>query len=147
MAAQRSLVVSQIFADEGQSSETLDRPALQRLITDIEMNRVDRLIVYSIDRLTRRLIHLHTLLELFDKHDVELVVVTDPRRTMNLLCEIDDLFVSRRVLIELMPISRTAASFFSPGLSLRLSKTITDSSAIVPARSNARSLSPPSSFA
>ena len=40
VAAQRSLVVSKIFSDEGESSETLDRPALQRLITAIETNQV-----------------------------------------------------------------------------------------------------------
>jgi DNA invertase Pin-like site-specific DNA recombinase len=37
-----------------------------------------RLIVYSLDRLSRRLIHLHTLLDLFGRHGLELLVITDP---------------------------------------------------------------------
>lgn len=78
VASQRSLVVTRDFFDEGQSSETLERPALQELIAAIKAGQVDRLIVYSIDRLTRRLVHLHTLLELFETYEVELVVVTDP---------------------------------------------------------------------
>jgi site-specific DNA recombinase len=78
VASQRRLDVAMVFSDEGQSSETLDRPALKPLIAAIKTGRVDQLIVYSIDRLTRRLIHLHTLLELFEKYKVELVVVTDP---------------------------------------------------------------------
>jgi site-specific DNA recombinase len=78
VASQRSLDVSQVFSDEGQSSEKLDRPALKQLIAAVKAGQVNRLIVYSIDRLTRRLVHLHTLLELFEAYEVELVVVTDP---------------------------------------------------------------------
>ncbi len=64
--------MTQVFSDEGQSSETLDRPELRRLISAIEGGQVDRLIIYSIDRLSRRLFHFQELLELFEKHDVEL---------------------------------------------------------------------------
>ncbi|WP_153556682.1 recombinase family protein [Roseimaritima sediminicola] len=78
MAGERRWVVTRIFRDEGQSSETLDRPALRELISAIRNEEVDRLVIYSIDRLTRRLADLQTLLELFDTHSVELVVITDP---------------------------------------------------------------------
>ena len=78
VALQKGWTVTQVFSDEGQSSETLDRPELRRLISAIEGGQVDRLIIYSIDRLSRRLFHFQELLELFEKHDVELTVVTDP---------------------------------------------------------------------
>jgi DNA invertase Pin-like site-specific DNA recombinase len=78
MAGERRWVVTRIFRDEGQSSESLDRPALRELISAIRNEEVDRLVIYSIDRLTRRLGDLQTLLELFDTHSVELVVITDP---------------------------------------------------------------------
>lgn len=78
LALSRGWRETEVFSDEGQSSETLDRPALGRLIGRIESGMIDRLVVYSIDRLTRKLFHLHELLELFRAHGVELAVVTDP---------------------------------------------------------------------
>lgn len=78
VALQKGWTVTQVFSDEVQSSETLDRPELRRLISAIEGEQVDRLIIYSIDRLSRRLFHFQELLELFEKHNVELTVVTDP---------------------------------------------------------------------
>ena len=77
-ARSQSWVVAQAFSDEGESSETLDRPALQRLISAIEDGQVERLVVYSIDRLSRRLADLARLFQLFDAHQVALFVVTDP---------------------------------------------------------------------
>lgn len=78
MAVERRWVVTGVYRDAGQSSETLDRPALRELVSAIRNEEVDRLVVYRIDRLTRRLGDLQTLLELFDTHSVELVVITDP---------------------------------------------------------------------
>jgi site-specific DNA recombinase len=71
-------VSNESFDDSGESSETLDRPALQRLFREIEVGRIDRVLVDRIDRLTRRLIDLHKLLAFFEQHDVDLKVVTDP---------------------------------------------------------------------
>lgn len=67
-----------VFSDEGQSSETLDRPELSRLLDAIKAGQVEHLIVYSADRLSRRLVDFLSLLELFDEHNVELAVVNDP---------------------------------------------------------------------
>lgn len=78
LATERGWRVPEIFSDEGQSSETLDRPELQRLLTAVQSGEVHRVIVYSLDRLTRRLFHLHTLLETLERAEVELVVATDP---------------------------------------------------------------------
>lgn len=67
------------FDDSGEPSESLDRPGLQRLITAIESGQVCRVIVYSIDRLTRKLSDLHQLSSLFERYNVLVSVVTDPR--------------------------------------------------------------------
>lgn len=71
-------LASETFDDAGSSSESLDRPAMQRLLKEIERGEVNRIVVYSVDRLTRKLGDLHKLLDLFERHDVELAVVTDP---------------------------------------------------------------------
>ncbi|WP_068267085.1 recombinase family protein [Rubripirellula obstinata] len=78
LASQRKWLVTHVFSDEGQSSETLDRPQLSRLVAEVEAGKINRLVVYSIDRLSRRLADFGRLLQLFEKHNVELVVVTDP---------------------------------------------------------------------
>lgn len=72
------MLLPETFDDMGESSESLDRPALQRMLKRIELGEIDRVVVYSIDRLTRRLFDLHKLLEMFDRFAVELAVVTDP---------------------------------------------------------------------
>jgi DNA invertase Pin-like site-specific DNA recombinase len=79
LASELSYKVRDVYSDEGESSESLDRPQLTRLLAAIDAGEVRRLIVYSIDRLTRRLFHLQELLERFNRNDVELLVVTDPR--------------------------------------------------------------------
>jgi site-specific DNA recombinase len=71
-------VIDNQFDDVGESSETLQRPALQRLLQEIAAERIDRVVVYSIDRLTRKLADLHRLLALFEQHETVLSVVTDP---------------------------------------------------------------------
>ena len=66
------------YDDVSESSETLDRPALQRLMAALEDRRIDAVVVYRLDRLTRRLKDFAHLLEHFERNEVELVVVTDP---------------------------------------------------------------------
>ncbi|REJ71614.1 MAG: hypothetical protein DWQ29_23155 [Planctomycetota bacterium] len=73
------LLLEDRFDDPGQSSERLDRPAMQRLMHEIEAGRIDRVIVTHIDRLTQKLFDLARLLRFFEKHGVELNVVTDPQ--------------------------------------------------------------------
>ncbi|HBJ33630.1 MAG TPA: hypothetical protein DDZ51_02485 [Planctomycetaceae bacterium] len=67
------------FQDSGQSSESLARPEMQRLMACAELGQFEHLVVYAIDRLTRRLFDFARLMELFDKSGVKLTVVTDPR--------------------------------------------------------------------
>lgn len=66
------------FLDEGESSETLQRPALEELIDAVKQRLIGRIIVYALDRLARRLALLSELLALFEEFEVELVVVSDP---------------------------------------------------------------------
>jgi DNA invertase Pin-like site-specific DNA recombinase len=47
--------IVEVFEDQGESSESLVRPEMDRMISAIEQGQLDRIVVYSIDRLTRRL--------------------------------------------------------------------------------------------
>lgn len=71
-------IIDDQFDDAGESSETLERPALLRLLAAVEAGHVDHVVVYSIDRLTRKVFDLHRLMDQFERHDVVLNVVTDP---------------------------------------------------------------------
>src|SRR5436190_19199335 len=70
------LLVPDRYDDGGFSGGTLDRPALQRLIADIEAGRVDTVVVYKIDRLSRSLMDFAKLVEVFDRNSVTFVSVT-----------------------------------------------------------------------
>jgi hypothetical protein len=59
----------------------MDRPALQRLLADVRARRIDVIVVYKVDRLTRSLADFAKLVELFDKHDVSFVSVTQSFNT------------------------------------------------------------------
>jgi site-specific DNA recombinase len=61
----------------------MDRPALQRLVADVRARRIDVIVVYKVDRLTRSLADFAKLVELFDKHDVSSVSVTQSFNTTN----------------------------------------------------------------
>ena len=69
------------YDDGGVSGATLARPALQRLLADIEAGRVDVLVVYKADRLSRALSDFARLIEIFDRHDVSFVSVTQQFNT------------------------------------------------------------------
>ncbi|WP_442511714.1 recombinase family protein [Novipirellula sp. SH528] len=77
-AANFSWKVVDVFEDAGQSSESLARAEMQRLLAGVELDQFDRVIVYSIDRLTRRLFDFARLMDIFDRFGVALTVVTDP---------------------------------------------------------------------
>lgn len=69
------------YDDGGVSGGTLERPALKRLLTDIEAGRVDLVVVYKIDRLTRSLMDFSKLVERFDKSNCSFVSVTQAFNT------------------------------------------------------------------
>jgi len=69
------------FDDGGISGGTLERPALQRLLAALEANRVDIIVIYKIDRLTRSLTDFAKLAERFDELKVSFVSVTQQFNT------------------------------------------------------------------
>ena len=69
------------FDDGGFSGGTLDRPALKRLLREIESGQVNVVVVYKIDRLSRSLMDFSKLVETFDRHDVTFVSVTQSFNT------------------------------------------------------------------
>ena len=64
------------YDDGGFSGGSLERPALQRLLKDIEAGKIDCVVVYKVDRLSRSLLDFSKLVELFDRHKVSFVSVT-----------------------------------------------------------------------
>jgi len=69
------------YDDGGLSGASLDRPALQALLSDIRADRVDIVVVYKVDRLTRSLADFAKLVELFDQHTVSFVSITQSFNT------------------------------------------------------------------
>jgi DNA invertase Pin-like site-specific DNA recombinase len=65
-----------VYEDAGQSGGSLSRPAMRQLIEDIKRKRVQVVVVYKIDRLTRNHKDFYTLLEIFNEHDVKFVSTT-----------------------------------------------------------------------
>src|ERR1043166_1782667 len=69
------------YDDGGLSGGSMDRPALQRLLADIANRLVDTVVVYKVDRLTRSLADFAKMVELFDRHGVSFVSVTQQFNT------------------------------------------------------------------
>ena len=80
-SAEGWLLVPDRYDDAGVSGATLARPALKRLLVDIEARRVDVVIVYKIDRISRSLIDFAKLIEIFEQYDVTFVAVTQQFNT------------------------------------------------------------------
>ena len=74
-------LIETAYDDGGLSGGTLQRPALQRLFADIAQHRVDTVLVYKVDRLTRSLMDFAKIVELFDRHGVSFVAVTQQFNT------------------------------------------------------------------
>ena len=74
-------VVDTAYDDGGLSGGTMERPALQQLLDDIGQGRVDTVVVYKVDRLTRSLMDFAKIVELFDRHGVSFVAVTQQFNT------------------------------------------------------------------
>src|ERR1035438_10226206 len=81
------------YDDGGFSGGTLERPALKRLLEDVEANKVDTIVVYKVDRLTRSLADFAKIVEALDAREVSFVSVTQQfttttsmgRLTLNIL--------------------------------------------------------------
>jgi site-specific DNA recombinase len=74
-------VLPALYDDGGYSGGTIDRPALTRLVADIEAGKVDVIVVYKVDRLTRALSDFAKLVDIFDRHGVSFVSITQQFNT------------------------------------------------------------------
>ncbi len=84
IASQRSegwVELTDRYNDGGFSGGTLERPALKHLLADIEEGRIDVVVVYKIDRLSRSLMDFSRLVEVFDRNGVTFVSVTQSFNT------------------------------------------------------------------
>lgn len=80
-AAEGWRLVATRYDDGGYSGGTMERPGLQRLLADIEAGRIDVVVVYKIDRLTRSLADFARIVERFDARGVSFVSVTQAFNT------------------------------------------------------------------
>ncbi len=69
------------YDDGGFTGGNMERPALRRLLSDIEDGRIDCVVVYKVDRLSRSLMDFSRLIEAMDKHSVSFVSVTQQFNT------------------------------------------------------------------
>src|SRR5690554_3254079 len=84
IASQRSegfAAIRERYDDGGHSGGTLERPALQRLLADVEAGLIDVIVVYKIDRLFRSLMDFARLVEIFERNQVTFVSVTQSFNT------------------------------------------------------------------
>ena len=71
------------YDDGGISGGTMDRPAMQRLLADVRAGKVDVIVVYKVDRLTRRLVDFAKIVEVLDEAGASFVSVTQAFNTTN----------------------------------------------------------------
>ena len=84
VASQRAegwAAIREPYDDGGVSGGTLDRPALKRLLADVEAGLIDVIVVYKIDRLSRSLMDFARLVEIFERNQVTFVSVTQSFNT------------------------------------------------------------------
>jgi site-specific DNA recombinase len=72
---------SETYSDPGYSGGTLDRPALKRLMADIESGQINTLLVYKIDRLSRSIHQFYRIWEILEHYGVDLVAATQDLNT------------------------------------------------------------------
>lgn len=70
------ILVDEHYDDGGFSGGNMKRPALQRLFKDIELGKINMIVVYKIDRLTRSLVDFSKMVDIFDKYHCSFVSVT-----------------------------------------------------------------------
>jgi DNA invertase Pin-like site-specific DNA recombinase len=75
------LLVGDRYDDGGFSGGSMDRPALQRLLRDVESGRIDVIVVYKVDRLSRSLTDFARIVEVFEKNKASFVSITQQFNT------------------------------------------------------------------
>ena len=77
ISSQENMEILRVYSDLGFTGANLNRPALMSLINDIKEHKIDSVISYKIDRLTRSPKDFYNLIELFDNHKVNFISVTE----------------------------------------------------------------------
>ena len=117
MKHQGWVILPEHYDDGGFSGGSLKRPALKQLLSDVEAGKVDMIVVYKIDRLTRSLLDFAQLVKIFEKHCCSFVSVTQHfntcdsmgKLTLNILLHLHNLSVSLGLNvsgIKLRPVKR-----------------------------------------
>ena len=75
------IALSEMYDDGGLSGGTIERPALQRLLSEIKAGKVQIIVVYKVDRLTRSLADFAKIVDVLDAHDASFVSVTQQFNT------------------------------------------------------------------
>lgn len=76
-------VIDTLYDDGGYTGATMDRPGLTKLLDDVKAHKIDCVVVYKVDRLSRSLLDFSKLLEMFDMNNVTFVSVTQHFNTQN----------------------------------------------------------------
>jgi DNA invertase Pin-like site-specific DNA recombinase len=77
ISSQENMVIFKVYSDQGYSGSNLNRPALIEMLQAIQQGKIDLVISYKIDRLTRSPKDFYQLIEVFEKHQVNFISVTE----------------------------------------------------------------------
>jgi site-specific DNA recombinase len=81
--SQENYTIYRVYEDGGYSADSLDRPALREMLRDIKDGKLNCILAYKIDRLTRSVKDFHLLMDVFDRYGVKFVSVTQSLDTQN----------------------------------------------------------------
>jgi len=77
ISSQNDLEVYKVYSDQGYSGANIDRPAMQEMLDDIRQGKINNVMSYKIDRLTRSPKDFYQLIEVFEQHNVSFISVTE----------------------------------------------------------------------
>src|SRR3989338_6986475 len=77
IASQNDWQVFKVYSDGGYSGATTERPALQQLLSDLKKEKIDIVLVYKIDRLTRSPKDFYQLVEFFEQSKIDFISITE----------------------------------------------------------------------
>jgi len=75
--SQENILVFKVYSDAGFTGANLERPALQEMLRDMQENKINVVLVYKIDRLTRSPKDFYALIEIFEQYKVDFISITE----------------------------------------------------------------------
>jgi site-specific DNA recombinase len=82
-ASEGWVLIPDVYDDGGFTGGNMERPGLRRLMQDIDAGKVDCVVIYKVDRLSRSLLDFARMMSLFDQHQIAFVSVTQQFNTAN----------------------------------------------------------------